>query len=281
MRKAALLLAMVAILSGCITSTLNRSERLNPSSLFEDDSDIGRTFLGATMVLPTSSREPLVTRFEEHDVWQPHVRRFAAPVPAVVFMHGCTGLRNMEPLKALARAGFAVIAPDSFARRFRPLQCRPSERRGGENIYVYDFRLAEISYGLHRMAALSWIDSTRLFLMGVSEGGVAAALYRGEDFRARVIAQWTCHGRPFVSGLAAGPREPVLAIVRSNDPWYDSSRTRDQKGDCGAFFKERHSSASLVLEGGDKHDVFDEPTVVHKVVDFLRVQAAQPPNLTK
>lgn len=231
------------------------------------------SFDGATVVLPGGSAEPVVATFGDSEVWQPHAANLPGPVPTVVFMHGCTGLRNLEPLKALARAGFAVIAPDSFARRFRPLQCRPSERRGGENIYVYDFRLAEISYGLHRMAALPWIDSKRLFLMGVSEGGVAAALYRGEEFRARVIAQWTCHGRAFVRGLAAGPHEPVLAIVRSEDPWYDSARTRDQEGDCGMFFKETQSSASLVLEGGSKHDVFDEPSVVRKIVEFLRIQA--------
>lgn len=274
MKRAAFLLLATLLLPGCITTALNRSESLNPSTLFESDSDIGRTFAGATVVLPGGEAEPLVAKFDDIDIWQPHAARLPGPVPTVLFMHGCTGLRNLEPLKALAKAGFAVIAPDSFARRFRPLQCRPSERSGGENIYVYDFRLAEVSYGLHRMSALPWIDSGRMFLMGVSEGGVAAALYRGEEFRARVITQWTCHGRPFVRGLEAGPGEPVLAIVRSHDPWYDSARTRDQQGDCGRFFKETRSSASLVLDGGSKHDVFDEPSVVRKIVEFLRIQAS-------
>lgn len=267
------LLLAAMLLPACLTSSFNRSESLNPSAFFEDDSDIGRTFAGATLVLPDGRGDPIVAIYKDTAEWQPLVQELAAPRPTVLFMHGCTGLRNLEPLKAMARAGFVVIAPDSFARRFRPLQCRPSERRGGENIFIYDFRLAEISYALHRMAELKWIDHSRLFLMGVSEGGVAAALYRGEEFRGRIIAQWTCHGRPFVQGLQAGPDEPVLAVVRAEDPWYDSTRTIDQMGDCGAFFKESSNSVSLVLDGGSRHDVFDEPSVLHRVVEFLRLRA--------
>ena len=264
------LVAVLPLLLGsCLTSALNRSERLNPSGLFEVDSDIARTFDGATIVLPRPGDEPLVAGLDEPELWRDAAAALPGPLPTVMYLHGCTGLRNLEPLKAMARAGYAVIAPDSFARRFRPLQCRPSERTGGDNVYVYDFRLAEVSYGLYRLAELSWVDRRRLVLMGVSEGGVAAALYRGDEFRGRIIAQWTCHGRPFVRGLAAGPDEAILAIVRTDDPWYDSARTKDQAGDCGSFFGSRANSESLTLKGEDRHDVFDEPSVVHKLTAFL------------
>ena len=252
-----------------MASVLNRSESLNPSGLFEADSDIARTFDGATVVLPRPGGEPLVAGMGQTELLEEALGAAPRPLPTVFFMHGCTGLRNLEPLKAMARSGFAVIAPDSFARRFRPLQCRPSQRTGGENVYVYDFRLAEISYGLLRLQELPWVDTRRLVLMGVSEGGVAAALYRGDEFRGRVIAQWTCHGRPFVQGLEAGPQEAVLAVVRQQDPWYDSERTKDQSGDCGRFFDQQTNATSLLLEGGTRHDVFDEPSVVQKLLDFI------------
>ncbi|HIF10314.1 MAG TPA: hypothetical protein EYQ81_11105 [Sneathiellales bacterium] len=190
--------------------------------------------------------------------------------PVIVYMHGCTGYGSLAPLRAFAKAGFAVIAPDSFARRFRPLQCRPSEKTGGENIFVYDFRLVEISYALQRMALLTWINNDRLYLIGTSEGGVAAALYRGEEFRARVIAQWTCHGLPFVRGLAAPAGEAVMAIVRSDDPWYQPDRTTGQLGHCGAFFKTPKRSRSLVIDGGDAHDIWGHKGAMAAVLEFLR-----------
>jgi len=215
-------------LPACTSEMLNQSELLNPSMLTEGDSDIARTFDEAMVVLPRQKGlEPLVgklssTAIKDHLADLPANWRFST----IVYMHGCTGHGSLTPLLNFAMAGFAVIAPNSFARRFRPLQCRPSEQKGGDNIFVFDFRLVEISYALQRMAALPWINNDRLYLVGTSEGGVAAALYRGEEFRSRVIAQWTCHGLPFVRGLAAPPGEAVMAIVRSDDPWYQPDRTQ-------------------------------------------------------
>jgi dienelactone hydrolase len=263
-------IAALALLAGCSSAALNRSEMLNPASMVEHDSDLARTFDRATVVLPRAGEAPLVARMGDRQL-SAAVRELPASVrlPVVLYMHGCTGLEDLDPLSALARAGFAVVAPDSFARRFRPLQCRPSQRTGGENIFVFDFRLTEISYALHRLGQLDWVDRDRLFLVGTSEGGLAAALYRGDDFRARVITQWTCHGAPLVRGLAAPPDEPVLAIVRANDPWYDPSRTPRQRGDCGAFMGERPRSRSVVLAEGNGHDVYRAPGVMQAILEFL------------
>jgi dienelactone hydrolase len=267
-------------LAGCGIGAFNRDELLNPASFAERESDVARTFDRATVVLPRAGAEPLVSRMDRDEV-AAEVAGLPASVryPAVLYMHGCTGLENLEPLTALARAGFVVIAPDSFARRFRPLQCRPSQRTGGENIFVFDFRLTEISYALHRLEKLAWIDRERLFLVGTSEGGLAAALYRGDDFRARVITQWTCHGAPLVRGLAAPPDEPVLAIVRANDPWYDPTRTARQRGDCGAFLGERPRSRSVVLVDGQDHDVYRAPGVLRRIVEFLVAEANPSPKV--
>ncbi|MDP6709593.1 MAG: hypothetical protein QF893_24915, partial [Alphaproteobacteria bacterium] len=126
-----------------------------------------------------------------------------AKFPTVLYLHGCAGLDGLTPLRAMARRGFAVVAPDSFARRFRPRQCDPATLRGGRNVYVFDFRAAEISYAVHRFRRLPWVDKQRLFMLGVSEGGLAVAQYRGDEFRARAITEWTCNGAPLVRGLGA------------------------------------------------------------------------------
>lgn len=279
-RAGLLALALLAPLAGCSTAALNRSEVLNPASMVEHDSDVALTFNRATVLLPRPGADPLVARMGSRELDEA-VRAQPASVrlPLVLYMHGCTGLEDLDPLTAFARAGFAVVAPDSFARRFRPLQCRPSQRTGGENIFVFDFRLTEISYALHRIGQLDWVDRDRMFLVGTSEGGLAAALYRGDDFRARVITQWTCHGAPLVRGLGAPPEEPVLAIVRANDPWYDPARTPRQRGDCGAFMGERPRSRSVVLSDGNGHDVYRAPGVMQAILEFLAAEANPSPRV--
>ncbi len=268
------LAAPLLLLAACDSEMLNRSELLNPSRLTESDSDIARTFDQATIVLPRQKGlEPVVAKLTDKSL-SGHLANLPADwrYPTILYMHGCTGQGRLAPLLAFARAGFAVIAPNSFARRFRPLQCSPSEQTGGHNIFVFDFRLVEISYALQRMAQLPWIDNEQLFLVGTSEGGVAAALYRGEEFRARIIAQWTCHGAPFIRGLAAPEGEAVLAIVRSDDPWYQPERTEGQLGDCSAFFKSPARSRSLVIDGGAAHDVWGHRGAMRAALEFLREQ---------
>ena len=271
-RSAFLILVPLLFFAACDNETWNRGELFNPSILTEGDSDIARTFDQATILLPRRMGwEPLAGKLSDRAV-QEHLAALPAShrYPTIVYMHGCTGQGQLATLEAFAMAGFAVVAPNSFARRFRPLQCRPSKGTGGRNIFVFDFRLVEISYALQRMAALSWINNDRLYLVGTSEGGVAAALYRGEEFRARIIAQWTCHGAPFIHGLAAPQGEPVLAIVRSDDPWYQPDRTVGQLGDCGAFFKTPGSSRSMVIDGGAAHDIWGHPGAMRAALDFLR-----------
>ena len=75
-------------------------------------------------------------------------------LPVVLYLHGCTGIHDLAVLERLAGEGFVVIAPNSMARRYRPLQCDPESRAGGFNLFVYDFRLAEIAFALKQLKAL-------------------------------------------------------------------------------------------------------------------------------
>ena len=243
-------------------------------ALSEPESDIGRTFDAAVVALPgLEGGNEVLARIGSSELAQYMARAGARSFPTVLFLHGCDGLNNLVPLRALARRGFAVLAPDSFARRFRPLQCDPRARTGGRNLYVFDFRAAEISYALHRMRRLAWVDRERLFLLGVSEGGLAAAQYRGDDFRARVIAEWTCNGAALVRGLAAPEDEPVLAVVRAGDPWYNRAAARGlQAGDCGSYLGQRPRSRSLVLQG-QGHDVMGDAQGIGAILEFLAAEA--------
>lgn len=234
--------------------------------------DIERTWSEAIIVLPAESAtaDPLVARLSSVSV-ERRLSAIAAQTrfPVTIYLHGCTGVGNLNFLKDLAATGVVVIAPDSFARRYRPLQCDPKTKTGGRNLFVYDFRLAELTFALERLGEAPWADLHNLFLVGNSEGGVAAALFRGDVFNARVITQWTCQGAPLVRGIAAPEGTPILAIVRENDPFYDARNTPAQKGHCGAYLAGRPDSRSVVLAAGEVHDVYNEPAAVRTILDFI------------
>lgn len=240
------------------------------ASGLDDRSDLERTWQAAYVTLPPfAGADPVAGRLADvgadvHLAALGGERRW----PVIVYLHGCTGIGSFDFFDSLARAGFVVIAPDSMARRYRPLQCNPRTRTGGYNLFVYDFRQAEISFSLQQLLARRWADPDNLFLMGVSEGAVAAALYRGDSFRARVIAQWTCQGAPLVRGIDAPPETPILAVVRVADPWYDAAHTIDQHGNCGEFMQGRPGSRSIVADG-NHHDILSDPALVEEIVAFL------------
>ncbi len=235
-----------------------------------DRGDLQRTWEHAVLALPASGGgRPEIATLDGVDV----AKRLAAIAPdrrwpVVLYLHGCTGIGNRSFLRRIAGAGYVVVAPDSMARRYRPLQCDPRSKTGGKNLFVYDFRSAEITYALRELRRSSWADSRNLYLIGASEGGVAAALYRGGEFRARVIAQWTCHGASLVRGIGAPPDTPILTLVRAADPWYDPSRTANQNGDCGAFLADRPNARSIVARGA-RHDVLADPALVQEIIQFL------------
>lgn len=231
-------------------------------------SDIELTWYQAVVALPPARPGEDVTLTRMADVLARPPKWERAPT-TVIYLHGCTGLGDLSTLKFLAAAGYLVIAPDSMARRYRPLQCDVATGRGGFNLFVYDFRLTELSYAIHNIARLPWADSSDLFVLGGSEGGVAAALYRGDNLRGRIIAAWTCHGAPIVAGLSSPTMEPVLSIVAADDPWYAEGVAVGQSGDCGEFMAGRPNALSIVLEQGEGHAVLASAAGRQAILDFL------------
>lgn len=243
------------------------------ASARRDLSDLESTWAKAVVAVPPTYRKSASKIFSmEELLHKKSLEGSAVKFPVVLYMHGCTGLGKTDRnfLKKLAESGFLVIAPDSMARRFRPRQCSGRSKQGGVNVFVFDFRQAEINFALQELVKSRWADMGNLFLVGVSEGGLAVAHYRGDIFRARVITQWTCHGATLVKGITAPRDTPILAVVRKHDPWYDGSKGNVQGGDCGVYFDDRPNSRSIVMDKGKKHSVMKDDEILQIIVDFLK-----------
>ena len=128
-------------LAGCSGTLLDRAP------------DLERTWDNGVAVRPGGHGAPAIVErvgSRGFSQWRAAQERGSA-WPVIVYLHGCTGLGQFQFFRRLAHAGYVVVAPDSMARRYRPLQCDPKTRTSGYNLFVYDFRRAEISYAVQRL----------------------------------------------------------------------------------------------------------------------------------
>ena len=190
-----------------------------------DPDELVRTFNKAIVAIPRTyykkyGNEMVYGTFQDVKYDLLHIPK-NTKIPLVIFLHGCDGLGSSPgEVSFLARNNYAVIAPNSYARKYKPINCDPYTHRGGLHRGVIFFRLAEAEFAHEIAKTLPWVDKSNIFMMGHSEGGWATAKYT-RSLAGRIITGATCNsGWPEYSGIS-GPRdEPILAIVASKDPWF-------------------------------------------------------------
>lgn len=191
-------------------------------------------------------------------------------IPLVIYLHGCAGFGSASnhDINFLLNNGYAVLAPNSFARKYKPQSCDPNTYTGGFHRGVLYFRLAEATYAHEAAKNLPWVDKRNIFMMGFSEGGITTAQYRRGGLAGRIILGWTCNsGVPEKRGIS-GPRdEPILAVVASNDPWF---RDPSYSGHCGNWTSFRRNVESVVVNV-NFHHVQSLPEVKEKILKFLEL----------
>lgn len=182
------------------------------------DGQLERTWQAARVWVPAaalapSPPAPLTGRL---DALTARLDRLPATssVPVVVYVHDCAGLGPEVAVWAdrLARHGYAVIAPDGFARSGRAPTCAPGD------VDALLTREAEIRYALRQVRTQSWVRQHAVFLLGVGHGATIVA--RG--------AVGAVTGTVIIGGAGESPRRSP-ALVRegggpSNPPSEDDQR---------------------------------------------------------
>lgn len=181
--------------------------------------------------------------------------------PAVVFLHGCSGLltskhqpvaRELSWARYLNERGYVVLMIDSFGPRAVTNMC---STRQIESVYMA--RPYDAGAGFAYLQAQPFVDANRIAVMGWSEGGgtvlytvgsnavqknpgfrVAVAFYPGSCNIARLGKEWTTS-------------VPLLVLIGRADIW-----TRADW--CEHALKHAQPQAQLVIYPGAYHD-FDWP----------------------
>ena len=153
------------------------------------------------------------------------------PFPAVMLLHGCSGLPSgtIEGWGPVLRGwGHATFVVDSFGGRGLSSVCRDALRLLGTE------RIADAYGALRLLVTHPRIDADRIALMGFSHGGIAtlgsatewaratygtpaAGASRGARFRAFLPFYPYCNAE--VPDMVFGPATPVRIHIGERDDW--------------------------------------------------------------
>jgi dienelactone hydrolase len=194
--------------------------------------------------------------------------------PAVVFLHGCSGLslgstQVTRMIHNMAAAGFVVFAPNSLDRPHPPY-CDPKTLKSYIDFNKVGLRIAEAKMVRERIANFDWIDTENVFLAGHSMGGMTTHNYAVADhFRGYVVLGYHCgpHTDRRLEGIKTPAGRPILSVLGDADEWFAGGPNRAVN--CGQYMRAHSAGKSVVLKEAP-HDISAHPDGMKLVVEFLR-----------
>jgi len=199
------------------------------------------------------------------------------PIPTVLYMHGSGDFIRGDIYRnwIVHDLNFAFISPHSHIIKNRPTYISPAPK--SEYKKVHRLRQAEIRYSSKQIRKTTWIDKNNLFLVGNSEGALAAGVYKGDEFKARVILAWSCEDGYYSDDTKIGSKkdEPILSIIGTEDEYFgvDSKFTEGHQkhkinGHCIEALLE-HSNSKVVVLPKTKHNLTYNPYTKYELINFL------------
>lgn len=243
--------------SSTTTTTTSTTTTTLPPKIYSDGTS--RTWDTAAVYLPGSASRTTLDRIPAN------IQR-----PVMIFLHGCAGMGSKEHSdwgQFLAAQGLVVVMPDSFARPSRPDSCGDLSD-GGPIPEIHDMRVEEIEYAVEQAQRQSWFDGSNLFIMGYSEGAIAAVRTELAGLRGVIATSWTCtHWEiPRLHGIYLPTVTPLLTMLHESDDWFPSATVQ---GNCGEHMTGRPDAKNIMVEGHG-HGTFHDDQVRREVAQFIR-----------
>ncbi|MEA2019726.1 MAG: dienelactone hydrolase family protein [Campylobacterota bacterium] len=220
-------------------------------------------------------KKPYYGTFSEFKKKHPNIK-VEKTYATVLYMHGSSGLYRGEVYRKyiVEDLGYIFFAPDSYKIKNRPTYESPAKHSLYEK--VHKIRIAEIAYNHKKLKKLDFIDNKNIFLMGNSEGGLAVAIYKEGNFRARIVTAFSCESSYFYKNFKLGCKksEPFLNIIGTHDEFFsqDSYLTKKYKVNGNGIEKlKNYKNAKVVVLPKAKHDLTQNIYVKDEIVNFLKL----------
>jgi dienelactone hydrolase len=196
--------------------------------------------------------------------------------PAVVALHGCSGLngrngalapRHADWTERLVAKGFLVLLPDSFGSRGAGPRCktedrvtRPSRERVADALAAKAYLQTRADVKANAISLLGWSNGGSAVLYAVERGREVAD---GKPDFAKAVAFYPGCRVPAQSGRWHA-RLPLMILIGSADDWTPAEPCRA----LAAAAKAAHEPVSITVYPGAWHD-FDHPGLaVHTTSDL-------------
>lgn len=193
------------------------------------------------------------------------------PFPAIVAMHGCSGLWSSKDIglsprhadwgRRLAALGYVVLFPDSYGSRDLGPQCRNDDRR----VEPFRERVEDANAARRYLQTLPYVKPDAIALLGWSNGG-SSVLYTvrpkdrpkvgSPDFRAAVAFYPGCTTIADKGDWAT--RLPLLIVMGEADDWTPAAP-------CKTLADANPDKVKLILYPGAYHDFDNEAQKLHEL----------------
>ncbi|MGD8210786.1 MAG: hypothetical protein PVF32_13070 [Desulfobacterales bacterium] len=206
--------------------------------------------------------------------------------PVVVYMHGSGQAidrsGDVPKLKWdygyaewITQAGYIFVAPDSYAMKGRPSYSSPVPKEYVE--HIHDIRQAEIAQAAQSLVNQGYANTDEMYLLGVSEGAMAAARYHGKEFKGRLILSWSCEPGYFTDfpKVGASSKDPVLNIMGYRDFYFGrdapyNTQYAKNTGNCAAHLSTgNYKNARVIIYPESTHGVSYNQYIRGDVLGFL------------
>ena len=213
--------------------------------------------------------------------------------PVVVYMHGSGQAidrsGDVPKLKWkygygewVTQAGYIFVAPDSYAMKDRPSFSSPVPKENYEHVHA--IRQAEVAQAARNLATQSYTDTGEMYLLGVSEGAMAAARYHGKEFKGRLVLSWSCEPGYFTDypKVGASSKNPFLNIMGGRDFYFGkdapyNTQYAKNTGNCAAHLSMAgYKNARVIVYPESSHGVSYNQYMKADVVNFLSYWVGRP-----
>ncbi|MFT4653379.1 MAG: hypothetical protein ACI82S_001023 [Patiriisocius sp.] len=242
--------------------------------------DLSPSFDKAHVYLPScfcDKRIPIASTLGEISNIFPSVNTTHTNIPTLVLLPGSMGMPLDTEKKIRERCceinSIALITLNTHAIENRPKYLSPASREVYEEIHR--LRVAEVDQFINRLSDIQWVDESKMILMGISEGAVAAATYQNFQFGLRIISSWSCEENYFTEKFKLGGDLSTwfLNIIGYQDQFFgvnaDLSAGNKVTGHGSEILK-LHPYSKIVILPKARHRIFeDSPLALQEITSFI------------
>ncbi len=285
-KQSIVILSMLGLWSNFAQAEKLDLGKIDPAKLTETYPDFAQSLAQAVVAIPgemLESGEDYVGHYEDiKDLTFVEEKKS----PVVVYMHGSGQAidRSGDAPKLkwdygyadwVMEAGYIFVAPDSYAMENRPSFSSPVPKENYEAVHA--IRQAEVAQAAQGLVTQSFVDTNEMYLLGVSEGAMAAARYHGKEFKGRLILSWSCEPGYFTDypKVGAKSKDPILNVMGQRDFYFGKDAPYNtaygkNTGNCAAHLSAaNYKNAKVVIYPESSHGVTYNQHMKGDVQGFL------------